>query len=227
VTNLTVPQIEPVYLLPMTLFQNKFRIETTRLPDWDYRAGAWYFVTICTKNKECSLGSAADGRIALTRTGTIAQSELLSLANHYQNVIVDHFVIMPNHIHAIIVIAGKHAYSPNEIASPISPLTVETGLAPSQISPSVETRLAVSSGQEAKLRHPSLSEIVGGYKSGVCRICHKSGIANFAWQTRFYDHILCSNSSVNAVRDYIEHNPDNWLEDPDRDVIEPAGTIRR
>ena len=193
----------------MTLFHNKFRIETTRLPDWDYRAGAWYFVTICTKNKECSLGSVAGGRIALTKAGAIAQNELLSLAHHYQNATVDRFVVMPNHVHAIIVIATKHAYSPNEPAFSL-----------------VETRLAASPVPATELQHPSLGNIVGGYKSGVCRICHKSGIANFAWQPRFYDHILRSNASVNAVRDYIDHNPDNWLEDPDRAAIESSGTVR-
>jgi len=60
-----------------------------------------------------------------------------------------------------------------------------------------------------------LPNIVGGYKAGVSRICHAKGIFGFARQPRFYDHILRSNVSVNSVRDYIDHNPQNWLFDPD------------
>jgi hypothetical protein len=56
---------------------------------------------------------------------------------------------------------------------------------------------------------------VGSYKAGVSRICHAKGLSGFAWQARFHDHILRSNVSVNAVRDYIDHNPKNWLLDPD------------
>jgi len=61
----------------------------------------------------------------------------------------------------------------------------------------------------------SLSHIVGGYKAGVSRICHAKGLSGFAWQSRFHDHILRSNASVNAVRDYSDRNPEHWLEDPD------------
>jgi len=102
-------------------------------------------------------------------------------------VIIDRSVVMPNHVHAIVVIEGDHVYSP-----------VETRLAPSPVG-----------------AHGRLPNIVGGYKAGVSRICHAKGLSGFAWQARFHDHILRSNASVNAVRDYIDHNPQNWLFDPD------------
>jgi len=60
-----------------------------------------------------------------------------------------------------------------------------------------------------------LPNIVGGYKAGVSRICHAKGLSGFAWQAPFHDRILRSNASVNAVRDYIDQNPQNWLFDPD------------
>jgi len=53
---------------------------------------------------------------------------------------------------------------------------------------------------------------VGSYKAGVSRICHAKGLSGFAWQSRFHDHILRSNTSVNAVSDYIDRNPEHWLE---------------
>jgi len=168
----------------MIRFQNRYRIESTRLADWDYGSRGWYFATICTKHRKCSLGYAVDGQIILSDAGLIAETEMRSIPRHYENVIVDRYVVMPNHVHAIIVIGGVHAYSP------------------------VETRLAASP------THGQLPSIVGGYKAGVSRICHAHGLG-FAWQARFHDHILRSNASVDAVRDYIDHNPQNWLLDPE------------
>ena len=169
----------------MALFQNQYRVESTRLADWDYSRG-WYFVTVCTKEKKCSLGQAVDGQIMPSAAGLVAEAEMKAVATHYSNVIIDRYVVMPNHVHAIIVIEGGHAYSP------------------------VETRLAASPVGA----HGRLPNIVGGYKAGVSRICH-ARLLGFAWQARFHDHILRSNVSVNSVRDYIDHNPQNWLLDPD------------
>jgi putative transposase len=171
----------------MTMFQDQYQVESTRLRDWDYSSAGWYFVTICTKDKKCSLGRAVGGQIVLSEAGVIADAEMKSISARYKNVIIDRHVVMPNHVHAIIVIVGDHPYSP-----------VETGLAPSPTGASVQ-----------------LSNIVGGYKAGVSRICHEKGLSGFAWQARFHDHILRSNASVNAVRDYIDRNPQNWQADPD------------
>jgi len=118
----------------------------------------------------------------LSEAGVIADTEMKSLAGHYRNVMIDRHVVMPNHVRGIVVIDESHAYSP------------------------VETRLAASG---ARAHGPSLSTVVGSYKAGVSRICHASGLSSFAWQTRFHDHILRSNASLNAVRDYIDHNPQN------------------
>jgi len=171
----------------MTLFENRYRVESTRLTAWDYSLRGWYFVTLCTEDKKCSLGRTANGQIVLSDAGRIAETEMKAVSSHYVNVVIDRYVVMPNHVHALIVIEGDHIYSP------------------------VETRLAASPART----HGLLSQIVGSYKAGVSRICHAKGISGFAWQSRFHDHVLRSNASVNAVREYIEHNPRNWLEDPD------------
>jgi len=178
----------------MTMFQNRYRVESTRLAYWDYSSRGWYFVTLCTKDKKCSLGHAVDGQIVLSDAGVIAETEMKAVSIHYENVIIDRYVVMPNHVHAIIVIEGDHPYSPGGRIPP-----VETGLAPSP----------------ASAHGRSLPTIVGSYKAGVSRICHAKGLSGFAWQARFHDHILRSNASVNAVRDYIDRNPEHWLEDPD------------
>jgi REP element-mobilizing transposase RayT len=170
----------------MTKFQNRYRVESTRLANWDY-SRSWYFVTVCAEDKKCSLGQAVDGQIMLSEAGLIADAEMNAVSSHYLNVIIDRYVVMPNHVHAIVVIDTDHVYSP------------------------VETRLAASPVGA----HGRLPNIVGGYKAGVSRICHAKGFSDFAWQARFHDHILRSNASVSSVRDYIDQNPQNWHLDPD------------
>ncbi len=168
----------------MTLFRSQYRVETARFADWDYRSGGWYFITLCTKDKECSLGSMAGGKIVLSPAGTIAEREISSIAKHHSNVWIDISVVMPNHVHAIIVIDGIHQYSPD--------------------SRSVDHQPGAS-----------LATIVGGYKATVTRRCRLEGIQDFQWQPRFHDRILGSNAAVEAVREYIRKNPENWQEDPD------------
>lgn len=72
----------------------------TRLPNYDYSTDNYYFVTICTYEKKCIFGSPDK----LNIMGNIAKADLLRIPEHFQNVKVDHLVVMPNHIHAIIVI---------------------------------------------------------------------------------------------------------------------------
>ncbi len=84
----------------MPLYQGKFRIEPTRLRNWDYGAPGWYFVTICTYNRACIFGEVVSGQVQLSSLGGIAEAELQNLHHHYSNVQIDTSVVMPNHVHA-------------------------------------------------------------------------------------------------------------------------------
>src|SRR5919109_4323497 len=88
----------------MGLYKDKYRIETTRLKEWDYSSNGYYFVTICTKDRECVFGNIIDGKMELLEIGEIAKQYWLEIPKHFQNVKLDKFVIMPNHVHAIVII---------------------------------------------------------------------------------------------------------------------------
>jgi putative transposase len=178
----------------MTLYQEKYRIEPTRLRDWDYRARGWYFITICTKNRAALFGEVESGLIQLSRLGVIADSELQTLHTHYKNVTVDIHVVMPNHIHAVIMIDGDHAFTPNP-----RPMKIK---ASAFISPEAG----------------SLSAIVRSYKSGVTLRVREAGFSKEIWQPRFHDHLLRGDVTIAAVRDYIRNNPANWEEDKDNPI---------
>jgi len=177
----------------VTLYRGTYRIETARLDGWDYRQPAWYFVTICTRYSAHYFGEVRDGGMLLSPVGYLAQNELIKVPEHYETVRLDTHAIMPNHIHAIIVIEGIHTYSPD----------AAIGCFHSEMN------------APAPANHPSLANIVGGYKSAVTRACRVAGVTHFDWQTRFYDHVLRSNQTVAAAREYIQNNPKSWDKDPD------------
>ena len=90
----------------MSKFRNKYRVETTRLRNWDYSTPSTYFITIITKNRDNLFGEIKNGKMILNAEGNIVNDCWLDLPNHYKNIILDKFVIMPNHLHAIIIISG-------------------------------------------------------------------------------------------------------------------------
>ncbi len=87
--------------------------KSIRLKDYDYSQAGAYFVTICTKNKECLLGDVVDGKIVLNDIGEFVQQCWLNIPEHFPNGIVDEYIIMPNHIHGIVIITvWANNYSP-------------------------------------------------------------------------------------------------------------------
>ena len=174
----------------MTLYLDKYRIESARLRGWDYRSRGWYFVTICTQNRATIFGEITEGLVKLSCLGLIADLEIQALPSHYTNVQIDASVVMPNHVHVLIMIDGDHCFTPN----PSGVQSIEsTGLS----SP----------------RPGSLSSIIRSYKAGVSRLSRESGLTLAIWQPRFHEHILRGDAMIAAVRDYIRNNPANWLQD--------------
>ncbi len=96
----------------MDLFQNKYRIESTRLKNWDYRSNAMYFVTICSWQKEHLFGEIRNGEMILNEIGKIVEKEWLSMPaiRADMNLILDEFVVIPDHFHSIICI-GENEFN--------------------------------------------------------------------------------------------------------------------
>ena len=171
----------------MGLFKNKYRIETTRLENWDYSIPWWYYITICTNGMKCWFGDIKNGKMILNKYGKIAEQPFIDIPLHFKYADIDYFVVMPNHIHGIII-----------------------------INDSVETRHGVSLQNNKKFGNPvkhSLPVIVNLYKGSVTKRIRKSGFASFQWQARFYDHIIRNERDLHRIRTYIKNNPLKWKSD--------------
>lgn len=119
------------------MYQNKYRIESTRLRGRNYASNGGYFITICTHGREKFLGQIVAGKMQLNDYGTIVEKCWFDLPNHYKNIVLDAFVVMPDHIHAIIIVDNG----------------VETGLRPVSTCEIVRALKSFSSRRMNELDH--------------------------------------------------------------------------
>src|SRR5664280_555297 len=87
-----------------SLFRNKYRIESTRYRGYDYSSPGKYFITICTKNRKPYFGEVENGKMGLSELGIIAKKFWKEIPGHFPNIKLDEFIIMPDHIHGILII---------------------------------------------------------------------------------------------------------------------------
>ena len=199
--------------MPSDLYKNKYRIASARAPWWNYGWNAPYFITICTKNREHFFGEIRDRKMHLSEIGAIAQLCWHEIPVHFPFVHLDAFVVMPNHIHGIVVI-DKPEMAGGDVEKMGSVHDVETLHATSLQTASFETLSDAKNEKMANIspKWGSLASVVRSYKSAVTqqsRITH----ASFAWQARYHDHIIRDDKSYQAISHYIRTNPENWEED--------------
>ncbi|MGQ7867805.1 transposase [Sunxiuqinia sp. sy24] len=196
----------------MDKFQHKYRIPSARLQNWDYGSNASYFVSICTHNRACYFGHTADQKMVLSETGDIARHYWLAIPNHFAFIELGAFVIMPNHVHGILIFnKPENGQTPDHKNSGMNaPNDIDGGL--------VETpNLGVSTtGQTAaaseKWKPDTLGVIINQYKRAVTINARKIN-SDFAWQSRFHDHIIRNDQSLQRISNYIRNNPANWKDD--------------
>lgn len=183
------------------LFRNKYRIESTRLKNWDYAQAGYYFMTICVKNRQCVLGEVVADQVHLSPQGSIVKEHWYDLPNHYRNCRLDEFIIMPNHVHGIIEIR----YCDN-IGKPFNNI-IETDFKPV----STKTTWTSMDNDGYGKRFP-LWEIIRGFEtfSAIKINQYQNTVGRPFWQPRFHDHIVRNEKSLHNIRRYIQYNPFKW-----------------
>ena len=129
------------------LYKNKYRIPSARREAYDYSQNGFYFITICTQNRELFFGNIIDNKMILSEIGKIAEQEWINTDKIRNNVILHEFVIMPNHIHGIIQI--KNPVETHGNASNVQQRNAIINNAPTaQNTPIVETHGNASAAQQ-------------------------------------------------------------------------------
>jgi len=199
----------------MTLYKHKYRVETTRLKGWDYSSNGYYFVTICTHNRDHLFGEIENGEMMLNEYGKIVEECWFDLPNHYDNLRLDTFVIMPNHIHGIMIIDNNTDTVIVETGfKPVSTTTPQTTPVPfARIQP-IEMETGFKPVSTTTKRH-GLFEFVRALKTFSARQINKNrnSIGESVWQSRFYDRIIRNETELSNIRHYVVHNPLKWEND--------------
>lgn len=144
-------------------------------------------MTICTKDKKCYFGKIVNGDMHLSSVGAVVKECWLAIPEHFPFVTLDEYVIMPNHVHGIIIIGSDKCRDARFCVSTINN----------------------DGGNKYGSQSKNLGSIIRGFKIGVTKWSTENKI-NFAWQPRFYDHILRNDKSLYAIRKYIQQNPQKW-----------------
>jgi len=166
-----------------------------RLKGYDYSNDGLYFITICTKNRECFFGKIENNDMIPNDIGNMANQFWMEIPEHFKNIVLHRYIVMPNHIHGIIEISGNSVVGTRHVVSlqQNSPATTGTVF--------------------GKPVAGSVSVIIQQYKSSVKRWCNKNRYEYFQWQSRFHDHIIRNEQSYRTITEYIINNPANWNED--------------
>lgn len=185
-------------------FRDKYRSESARLQSWDYSSSAAYFITICTKHMEFFFGDVIQSKMILNEIGKIAELEWLKTFEMRldMNLKMGEFVVMPNHFHAIIIIGE------NDFNTKPKPDMVNGRDAMHCVPTHIRTINHIKTNQFGP-QSKNLASIVRGFKIGVTRNARLIN-PNFAWQTRFYDHIIRNDESFYQISEYIKQNPSKW-----------------
>jgi len=157
-----------------------------RLRDFDYSSSGAYFISICTFGRECLFGEIVDGKMSVGDAGRIVESEWRRLSDRFPSVELDAFVVMPNHVHAIIVV--------NASVGAIHELPLQD--------------------RNAR-RNVVLPKAIGYFKMNAAKqintLRETPGVP--VWQRNYHERIIRNEGELNGIREYIANNPLAWYDD--------------
>ncbi len=221
----------------------KHNRRSIRLKEYDYSQEGMYFITICCKDRECYFGEIKRNAMVLNDIGMITNEYWKQIPEHFPNVLLHNYIVMPNHVHGIIQLThnidfvrtshvmslhdetNKPVRTSHVMSLPDEPDNIVRAShmmsLPDETNHNVGTRHVVSiqkgnvpfQNTFAQPISGSVSVIVQQFKSSVTRWCNKNGHTVFQWQSRFHDHIIRSDESFMKISEYICNNPRMWSED--------------
>ena len=170
--------------------------ESYRLKGYDYTQSGAYFITICTNDSIHFFGEIINGEMILNDVGKVTHEYLNEIPNHFSNVKVGEFVVMPNHVHCVIILDNAFGIDGAGTSHVMSVQIPEKKL-----------------NAFSKPIPGSVSVIIQQFKASVKRWCNKNNHEEFKWQSRFHDVIIRDEISYKRIANYILDNPKKWGED--------------
>ena len=166
------------------------RRRSLRLPGYDYSQAGAYFITACIHNRATLFGAVIDGDVRLSEMGTIVQQTWDELPTHYHGIDLDAFIVMPNHVHGIIILADQSER--------------RHGI------PEIVRGFKTFSARRINERTRIGVHIEAGFKTALAQQTR-----TIRWQRGYYEHVVRNEKALDRIRAYIANNPARWADDPE------------
>ncbi len=195
---------------------DRFHRQSIRLKGYDYTRAGEYYVTVCTQDRMHLFGEVTDERMMLNALGTVVQRCWDAIPEHMPMVVLDECIVMPNHMHGIIVITGQADVPPPVGAGNFPPLR---GVEPDPTEPPPDDPVGAGNFPPppiAIMVKNSLGHIMQTFKAAVSRQVYRDGLlprGTSVWQRGYYEHIIRNQAEWMRIADYIHDNPANWEKD--------------
>ena len=170
------------------IMKHSYFHKSIRLKGYDYTQPGAYFVTTCSRDRKPVFGTIIDGEIVLNDWGEIVRDLIEKIPDHFSNIEIDQSVIMPNHVHMIIVIWHNNE-SGNGTAC-----------------------RATTRERFGKPVQQSIPTIIRSFKSAVSKQIntYRKSSGQSIWQRNYYEHIIRDERELNRIRRYVINNPPKW-----------------
>lgn len=162
---------------------DKHHRRSIRLEGYDYSQEGLYFITICCQDRASLFGMVQNNEMVLNEAGKIASQCWEAIPEHFLNVILHEYVIMPNHVHGILEIINAEAKDISSLSS------------------------------HPKGTSKTVGSIVRGFKIGVTKWMRQNTLVYHVWQRNYYENIIRNDGAYNTISNYIKNNPANWDSD--------------
>lgn len=207
----------------MSLFRNKYRIEPNRWQFWDYSTPASYFITIVVYGRNEIFGQIKNKKMILSDVGTIIADHFEGIQLYHKRIILDEWVIMPNHIHCIITL-GNYDFDNRitnmgknmDIVEKIHEFSLRSQPQPTPQKPYQNQPANDEIKQYRKKRRKMLiPKIIGKFQQQTSKqinlLNESPGTKN--WQPNYHDHVIRNIEEYKRIIFYIKNNPVNWTDD--------------
>lgn len=181
-----------------------------RLEGYDYSSAGAYFVTICVQDRKCIFGEVVNGYVELNLIGKMVFNEWYEMMKRFPSIDLDKFIVMPNHIHGIIIINNPVG----------APLVGDCDHVDGRNTTDVRDIVGAKNKRAGTSPAHTLGDIIGAFKSmttveyirGIK--CHQWPKINYRlWQRNYYERIIRHDDEMERIRYYIQNNPSNWADD--------------
>ena len=201
----------------MKFEQNQHHRRSIRLEGYDYTTPGGYFITFVTQGRACLFGDIVKDEMQYSEKGQIAYECWRAIPDHFPTVELGAFVIMPNHVHGIIILredVGGDAVSENRSAI-LSPTVGATHW----VAPTNGRKYVIPTNGPQR---GSIGAIIGAYKMSVTRkiVAQFGGVPDL-WQRNYYEHIIRNDEEHKRIHLYIESNPVHWNSDAENPEMTP------